>query len=88
MKGLSFNKGKLRMEFYDEPGVNRYKVFTEDKMMIEIDDDKDTITIDDPVNKNNILMDAAGITMTVDQDLTIDVTGDIKITAGKGNRSY
>ena len=84
MKGLSFNKGKLRMEFYDEPGVNRYKVFTEDKMMIEIDDDKDTITIDDPVNKNNILMDAAGITMTVDKDLTIDVTGDIKITAGKG----
>lgn len=84
MKGLSFNKGKLRMEFYDEPGVNRYKVFTEDEMMIEIDDDKDTITIDDPVNKNNILMDAAGITMTVDKDLTIDVTGDIKITAGKG----
>jgi len=84
MKGLSFNKGKLRMEFYDEPGVNRYKVFTEDKMMIEIDDDKDTITIDDPINKNNILMDSAGITMTVDQDLTIDVTGDIKITAGKG----
>jgi Rhs element Vgr protein len=84
MKGLSFNKGKLRMEFYDEPGVNRYKVFTEDKMMIEIDDDKDTITIDDPVNKNNILMDSAGITMTVDKDLTIDVTGDIKITAGKG----
>lgn len=84
MKGLSFNKGKLRMEFYDEPGVNRYKVFTEDKMMIEIDDDKDTITIDDPVNKNNILMDSVGITMTVDKDLTIDVTGDIKITAGKG----
>jgi Rhs element Vgr protein len=84
MKGLSFNKGKLRMEFYDEPGVNRFKVFTEDEMMIEIDDDKDTITIDDPINKNNILMDSAGITMTVDKDLTIDVTGDIKITAGKG----
>ncbi len=84
MKGLSFNKGKLRMEFYDEPGVNRYKVFTEDKMMIEIDDDKDTITIDDPVNKNNLLMDSKGVTLTVDQDLTIDVTGDIKITAKKG----
>jgi Rhs element Vgr protein len=84
MKGLSFNKGKLRMEFYDEPGKNIYKVFTEDKMMIEINDDADTIIIDDPVNKNNILMDSAGITMTVDKDLTIDVTGDIKITAGKG----
>lgn len=84
MKGLSFNKGKLRMEFYDEPGVNRYKVFTEDKMMIEIDDDKDTITIDDPVNKNNLLMDSKGVTLTVDKDLTIDVTGDIKVTAKKG----
>lgn len=84
MKALSFNKGKLRMEFFDEPGKNIYKVFTEDKMMIQIDDDKDTITIDDPVNKNNILLDSKGVTMTVDQDLTIDVTGDIKITAGKG----
>jgi len=84
MKGLSFNKGKLRMEFYDEPGVNRYKVFTESKMMIEIDDEKKTITIDDPVNKNNLLMDPAGVTLTVDKDLTIDVTGDIKITAKKG----
>lgn len=84
MKGLSFNKGKLRMEFYDEPGKNIYKVFTEDKMMIEINDDADTITIDDPINKNNILMDSAGVTMTVDKDLTIDVTGDIKISAKKG----
>ncbi len=84
MKALSFNKGKLRLEFVDEPGKNIFKVFTEDKMMIEINDDADTITIDDPVNKNNLLMDSAGVTMTVDKDLTIDVTGDIKITAGKG----
>jgi len=83
-KGFSLNKGKFRMEFVDDPGKNIFKVFTEDEMMIEIDDDKDTITIDDPINKNNILLDSAGITMTVDKDLTIDVTGDIKITAGKG----
>jgi Rhs element Vgr protein len=83
-KAMSFNKGKFRMEFSDEAGKNIWKLFTEDEMMIEINDDADTITIDDPINKNNILMDSAGITMTVDKDLTLDVTGDIKITAGKG----
>lgn len=83
-KAMSFNKGKFRMEFSDEAGKNIWKLFTEDEMMIEINDDADTITIDDPINKNNILMDSAGITMKVDKDLTLDVTGDIKITAGKG----
>lgn len=83
-KAISFNKGKFRMEFSDDPGKNIFKLFTEDKMMVEINDDKDTITIDDPINKNNILLDSAGITMTVDKDFTLDVTGDIKITAGKG----
>jgi Rhs element Vgr protein len=83
-KAISFNKGKFRMEFSDEAGKNIWKLFTEDEMMIEINDDADSITIDDPINKNNILMDSAGITMTVDKDLTLDVTGDIKITAGKG----
>jgi uncharacterized protein involved in type VI secretion and phage assembly len=83
-KGISLNKGKLRLEFADEEGKNIFKVFTEDEMMIEINDDADSITIDDPINKNNILMDSAGITMTVDKDLTIDVTGDVSITAGGG----
>ncbi|BDS13996.1 type VI secretion system tip protein VgrG [Aureispira anguillae] len=84
MKAISFNKGKLRLEFVDEPGKNIFKLITEDEMMIEVNDDADTITIDDPVNKNNILLDSAGVTMTVDKDLTIDVKGDIKMTAGKG----
>lgn len=84
MKAISFNKGKLRMEFVDEPGKNIYKLITEDEMMIEVNDDADTITIDDPVNKNNILLDSAGITVTVDKDLTVNVKGDIKVTAKKG----
>lgn len=84
LKAFSFNKGKFRFEFYDEPSKNIFRLLTEKKMMVEIDDDAKTITIDDPVNKNNILLDPAGVTMTVDKDLTIDVTGDIKITAGKG----
>ena len=83
-KAISFNKGKFRMEFSDDAGKNIWKLITEDEMMIEINDDADSITIDDPVNKNTILMDSAGITMTVDKDLTLDVSGDIKITAGKG----
>lgn len=84
LKAFSFNKGKFRFEFYDEPGKNVSRLITEKEMKIEIDDQAKTITVDDPVNKNNILLSDKGITVTVDKDLTIDVTGDIKIKAGKG----
>ena len=56
VRHFDFNKGKFRMEFSDEAGKNIWKLFTEDEMMIEINDDADSITIDDPINKNNILM--------------------------------
>ncbi len=82
-KALSFNKGKMRMEFQDDPGKNIVKIFTEDKMMLEINDGDDSITIDDPVNKNKMIFDSKGITMTADQDLTIDIKGEIKITGKK-----
>ncbi|MGH1339390.1 MAG: type VI secretion system tip protein VgrG [Aureispira sp.] len=82
-KALSFNKGKMRMEFQDDPGKNLVKIFTEDKMMLEINDDKDSITIDDPVNKNKMVFDSKGITITADQDLTIDIKGEIKVTGKK-----
>ena len=82
-KALSFNKGKMRMEFQDDPGKNLVKIFTEDKMMLEINDDKDSITIDDPVNKNTMVFDSKGITITADQDLTIDIKGEIKVTGKK-----
>lgn len=82
-KALSFNKGKMRMEFQDDPGKNLVKIFTEDKMMVEINDDKDSITIDDPVNKNTMVFDSKGITITADQDLTIDIKGEIKVTGKK-----
>lgn len=82
-KAFSFNKGKMRIEFQDDPGKNIIKLFTEDKMMVEINDDKDSITIDDPVNKNKMVMDSKGITMTADKDLTIDIKGEIKVTGKK-----
>lgn len=83
-KAISINKGKTRLEFADDPGKNIVTIITEDKMMVEINDDKDSITIDDPINKNTVTMDSKGITMKIDKDLTLDVTGDIKMTAGKG----
>lgn len=82
-KAMSFNKGKMRLEFKDDPGKNEFKLITEDNMMIHIDDGKDSITIDDPVNKSKMVMDPKGVTLTVDKDLTVDVTGEIKVTGKK-----
>lgn len=82
-KAISFNKGKMRMEFQDDPGKNIMKMFTEDKMMLEINDSDDSITLEDPVNKNKMVFDSKGITITADQDLTIDIKGEIKITGQK-----
>lgn len=82
-KAISFNKGKLRLEFSDDAGKNIVKIITEDKMMIEMNDDKDSITIEDPINKNKIVMDSKGITITADKDLSIDIKGEIKVKGGK-----
>lgn len=82
-KAISINKGKTRIEFKDDPGKNIVKIITEDKMMIELNDDADTITIDDPINKNNILMDSEGIHLTADKDITMDAGGSIMLTAKK-----
>lgn len=73
-KAISINKGKTRIEFADDPGKNIIKIITEDKMMIEINDDADSIFIEDPVNSNTMLMDSAGI--------TFDTAGDFVVTAG------
>ena len=82
-KSMSFNKGKMRLEFKDDPGKNIMKLITEDKMMVSMDDGEDAITIEDPVNKSKMVMDPKGVTLTVDKDLTIDVKGEIKITGKK-----
>lgn len=82
-KAMSFNKGKMRIEFADDPGKNNLKLITEDKMVVSLNDDEDSITIEDPVNKNKLVMDPKGTTLTVDKDLTIDVKGEIKMTGKK-----
>ncbi len=82
-KAISFNKGQMRMEFQDDPGNNIMKMFTEDKMMLEINDADDSITLEDPVNKNKMVFDGKGITITSDLDLTIDIKGEIKVTGAK-----
>lgn len=80
-KAISLNKGKLRLEFWDEPGKNIYRVITEDKMLIEIDDDKDTITIEDPVNTNKMVMDSKGISFETAGDFSVKADKNIKMEA-------
>lgn len=73
-KAISINKGKTRIEFSDDPGKNIVKIITEDGMIVELNDDADTITIEDPVNSNKMVMDSAGI--------LFDTAGDFVVTAG------
>ena len=80
-KAISVNKGKMRIEFWDEPGKNVYKVITEDKMLIELNDDKDTITIEDPVNVNKMVMDSKGILFETNGDFVVKAQKNIKMEA-------
>lgn len=80
-KAISINKGKTRIEFADDPGKNIIKIITEDKMILELNDDADTITIEDPINKNKIIMDSAGILFDTAGDFAVKAGGDIKMEA-------
>lgn len=80
-KAISVNKGKMRIEFYDEPGKNVYKVITEDNMLIELNDDADTITIEDPVNVNKMVMDSSGILFETNGDFVVKAQKNIKMEA-------
>lgn len=81
-KGISINKGLTRLEFADDPGKNIVRIITEDGMLFVLNDDEDSITIEDPVNVNKIVMDSAGITITTDIDFIVDAGGNVSITAG------
>jgi len=83
-KAISINKGKTRIEFADDPGKNIVKIITEDKMIIELNDDADTITIEDPINKNKMIMDSAGILFDTAGDFVVKAKGNITMEA-KGN---
>jgi hypothetical protein len=80
-KAISINKGKTRIEFADDPGKNIIKIITEDKMIVELNDDADTITIEDPINKNKMIMDSAGILFDTAGDFVVKAGGDIKMEA-------
>lgn len=82
-KAMSFNKGKMRLEFADDPGKNVIKTITEKKMLTELNDGDEKIVIEDPVNKSTMTMDSKGVTWKIQENLTIDVTGEIKITGKK-----
>lgn len=80
-KSISINKGKTRIELQDDPGKNIVKIITEDKMIIELNDDEDTILIEDPVNVNKMLMDKNGILFETDGDFVVKAKKNIKMEA-------
>lgn len=80
-KAISINKGKTRIEFSDDPGKNIVKIITEDGMIVELNDDADTITIEDPVNSNKMIMDSAGILFDTAGDFVVTAAGNITMEA-------
>lgn len=79
MKGFSVQGGAMRLEFDDVDSV--IKLLTPNNHILQISDSGDFILIEDPVNKNSILLDAAGITMETDIDITMKAKGNIIMEA-------
>ena len=78
-KSISLQKGKMRLEFDDEDCI--IKIITPNNHLIQISDDEDSIFIEDPVNKNSILLDSAGITIDAQKDITMTAGGNIIMEA-------
>ncbi len=78
-KGFSLNEGKMRFEFDDTDYI--IKILTPNNHLIQISDSEDSIYIQDPVNKNSILMDSAGITMEAEMDITLKAKQNIIMEA-------
>ena len=78
-KGISLQKGKMKLEFDDEDCI--IKIITPNEHLIQISDSDDTILIEDPKNSNSMLFDSAGITMESQGDITLKATGNVVIEA-------
>jgi len=72
-------KGENYVEFYDKEGEQRITAKTPGDLLIEMDDDEETITIDD--SKNDIVLNAdeETITITGKKKIIIQV-GEVRIT--------
>ena len=78
-KAFSTSEGKMKIEFEDVKKI--ITVITPNKHTIVISDDKDSITIEDPVNKNKMVMDSKGILLEADKDITLKSKANIVMEA-------
>jgi Rhs element Vgr protein len=80
-KAISTTQGKMRIEFEDVKKI--ITIITPKKHVIMLDDDKDTITIEDPINKNKMVMDSKGILLQAEKDITLKSNANIIMEAMK-----
>lgn len=78
-KAISTTEGKLRIEIEDVKKI--ITLITPKKHKLVMDDDKESITLEDPVNKNKMVFDSKGITITADKDITIKTKANFKLEA-------
>ena len=78
-KAISTTDGKMRIEFEDVKKI--ITIITPNKHTMVFDDDKDSITIEDPVNKNKMVMDSKGILIQAQKDITIKSNANIIVEA-------
>jgi Rhs element Vgr protein len=68
-KAISTTQGKLRIEIEDVKKI--ITIITPKKHTLVFDDDKDSITLEDPVNKNKMVFDSKGILIEAQADITV-----------------
>lgn len=68
-KAISVSKGKMKIEFDTTDGKEILTIVTPTKNTIILNDADKMITIEDPNNKNKIVMDKAGILIEADKDI-------------------
>jgi Rhs element Vgr protein len=68
-KAISTTEGKLRIEIEDVKKI--ITIITPKKHKLVFDDDKDSITLEDPVNKNKMVFDSKGILIQAQADITV-----------------
>lgn len=68
-KAISTTGGDLRIEIEDVKKI--ITIITPKKHTLVFDDDKDSITLEDPVNKNKMVFDSKGILLDAQGDITV-----------------
>lgn len=78
-KAISTTEGNLKIEIEDVKKI--ITIITPKKHKLVMDDDKESITLEDPVNKNKMVFDSKGITITAEKDITMKTNANFKLEA-------